>query len=43
MPELDLIEIFISRLNKLKARYMLTGSIAAILYGEPRLTNELRP
>lgn len=41
MPDLDLVEIFIARLNKLKARYMLTGSVAATLYGEPRLTHDI--
>jgi len=32
---------FIRRLNGLGLRYMVTGSTAAIFYGEPRLTNDV--
>lgn len=41
MPGPDLIEIFVSRINRLESRYMLTGSLAAVLYGEPRLTHDV--
>jgi hypothetical protein len=33
--------IFAHKLNELGLRYMITGSIAAIYYGEPRLTNDV--
>ena len=41
MPELDLISIFIVRLNKLGIKYIITGSVASIIYGEPRLTHDV--
>ena len=41
MPEPDLISIFISRLNRTGIRYMVTGSVACIIYGEPRLTHDV--
>ncbi len=39
MPELDFISIFVARLNRTGIRYMLTGSVACIIYGQPRMTN----
>ena len=41
MPEHDLFQIFVSRLNKLSVPYMITGAVASIIYGEPRLTNDI--
>jgi hypothetical protein len=41
MPEHDLFRIFVSRLNKLSIPYMITGAVASIIYGEPRLTNDI--
>ncbi len=41
MPEINLFQIFTSRLNRVGIRYMVTGAAAAIIYGEPRLTNGL--
>ncbi len=41
MQEHDLIHIFISRLNKLSVPYMITGAIASIMYGAPRLTHDI--
>lgn len=41
MPEHDLIQIFTSRLNKLSIPYMVTGAVAATIYGEPRLTHDI--
>jgi hypothetical protein len=38
MPEADLFLLFTSRLNKLGVRYMVTGSVAMIVYGQPRTT-----
>ena len=33
--------VFIQRLNAANLRYMLTGSVAAIIYGEPRFTYDI--
>jgi len=41
MPELNLFRIFVSRLNNLSIPYMITGAVASIIYGEPRLTNDI--
>jgi hypothetical protein len=41
MPEPELSLLFVRRLNDLGIRYMVSGSIAAILYGEPRLTHDV--
>ncbi len=41
MGEPDLFQIFITRLNQLGIRYMITGAVAAIIYGEPRLTHDI--
>ena len=41
MPEHNLFKIFVSRLNKLNITYMITGAVASIIYGEPRLTNDI--
>jgi hypothetical protein len=41
MPELDLITIFIRRLNRTAIPYMITGSVACVIYGEPRLTHDV--
>ena len=41
MPEPNLFHIFISRLNKLGIRYMVTGAVAIVIYGEPRLTHDI--
>ncbi len=38
---LDFITIFVTRLNRTGMRYMITGSVACIIYGEPRLTNDV--
>jgi len=36
MQEPNLFQIFISRLNRIGVRYMVTGAVAVIIYGEPR-------
>ncbi len=41
MPEHDLFKIFISRLNALNICYMITGSVASTIYGEPRFTHDI--
>jgi hypothetical protein len=41
MPEVDPVLVFVTRLNQLEARYMVTGSVASIAYGEPRLTHDI--
>jgi hypothetical protein len=41
MPGLSLTGAFIGRLNKLKIPYVITGAVASIIYGEPRLTHDL--
>ena len=41
MPEHDLVQIFTRRLNLLGVAYMVTGAVAATIYGEPRLTHDI--
>jgi hypothetical protein len=41
MPGLDELSLFVVRLETLGAPYMVTGATAAILYGQPRVTNDL--
>lgn len=41
MPELEPFLLFVGPLNRAGIRYVLTGSVAAIFYGEPRLTHDV--
>jgi len=41
MQEHRLFQIFTEKFNELKAPYMVTGSVASIVYGEPRLTHDI--
>jgi len=41
MPETDLFLIFVTKLNALGLPYMVTGSVAGVLYGEPRVTHDV--
>jgi hypothetical protein len=41
MPEPDLIELFVARLGGIGVDYLVTGSVAATLYGEPRATHDI--
>jgi hypothetical protein len=41
MPEPDLIELFVQPLNRLQIRYVISGSVASMLYGEPRVTHDI--
>ena len=37
----NLFSIFVDRLNKYSISYVVTGSVAAIVYGEPRVTHDI--
>jgi hypothetical protein len=41
MLEHELYDIFIQRLNETDVHYMVTGSVASIIYGQPRLTHDI--
>ncbi|MHB0946255.1 MAG: hypothetical protein ACYC3B_03695 [Sedimentisphaerales bacterium] len=41
MHEANLFLVFIERLNKSKIAYMTTGSVASIIYGQPRVTHDI--
>lgn len=41
MQDLNLFYVFIDRLSESKIEYMVTGSIASIVYGEPRITHDI--
>jgi hypothetical protein len=41
MREPDLIELFVRPLDRLQFRYLVTGSVASMLYGEPRVTHDI--
>jgi hypothetical protein len=41
MAETNLVRIFTDRLEQLRMRYMITGGIASVIYGEPRLTHDV--
>lgn len=41
MPETELFLIFVRLFNQAGFRYVIGGSVAAIFYGEPRLTNDV--
>lgn len=41
MPSIDLLSLFVAPLDRLGLSYMATGAVAAIIYGDPRLTNDV--
>lgn len=41
MPEPELFLLFVRPLNRAGVRYIVSGSVAAIFYGEPRLTHDV--
>jgi hypothetical protein len=41
MPEANLFLMFTRRLSALGVPYMISGSVAVIIYGEPRLTHDV--
>jgi hypothetical protein len=41
VPDPDLIELFARPLNQSGIRHLISGSVAAMLYGEPRVTHDI--
>ena len=41
MQELSLYQLFTERLNSKKIPYAVTGSVASIIYGQPRMTHDI--
>lgn len=41
MPEPDLIQLFARPLGQIGVRYLVSGSVASMLYGEPRVTHDI--
>ena len=41
MQDPNIFAIFTKRLNDLNVPYMVTGSVASIVYGEPRMTHDI--
>lgn len=41
MPEPELFLLFVRPFNRAAIRYIISGSVAAIFYGEPRLTHDV--
>ena len=41
MLEPNLFLVFLKPLNRAKIKYMVTGSVAGVIYGEPRLTHDI--
>ena len=41
MPGPNLVDIFVSRIEGLGIPYVVRGAVASIIYGEPRLTNDV--
>lgn len=41
MPEANLFMLFLEPLNRRNIRYMVTGSVAGMIYGEPRITHDI--
>ncbi len=41
MPDTNLFMLFLEPLNRHNIRYMVTGSVAGMIYGEPRITHDI--
>lgn len=41
MQDPDLVDLFVVPLNRANITYMVTGSVASSIYGQPRLTNDI--
>ena len=41
MLEANLVKVFTSRLNEAGINYVTTGSVAGIIYGQPRITHDI--
>ena len=40
MTDASLVALFVRPLNTLRIPYLVTGAVAAVVYGEPRLTRD---
>lgn len=41
MQELNLYQLFTEKLNNYKIQYAVTGAVASIIFGEPRMTHDI--
>lgn len=41
MQDLDLFQIFTSRFQSLNVNFIISGSVASIVYGDPRVTHNI--
>lgn len=41
MHQANFFIVFVKKLNELNLQYMVTGSVASIIYGEPRITHDI--
>ncbi len=41
MQPIDVVRLYTGRLAQAKIRYMVTGSVACVVYGDPRLTHDV--
>jgi len=41
MTDASLVSLFVRPLNQLRIPYMVTGGVASVVYGEPRLTRDI--
>ncbi|MFC1677400.1 hypothetical protein ACFL3G_10120 [Planctomycetota bacterium] len=41
MHEADLLLYFLKPLSQARFEYMVTGSVASIIYGQPRMTHDI--
>lgn len=41
MTDPSLIALFVRPLNQLRVPYLVTGGVASVVYGEPRLTRDI--
>jgi len=41
MPAPDLFELFVGPLDRLDLEYLVSGNVAAMHYGEPRVTHDV--
>jgi hypothetical protein len=41
MTDASLISLFVQPLNRLRIPYLVTGGVASVVYGEPRLTRDI--
>ncbi len=41
MRQANLFQVFTDHLNRVALDYMVTGSVAGMIYGEPRITHDI--